>query len=104
MEGSKPNGSFAIASNGKLYGTTHGNKTQGGTHVGTLFSMQPDGSDFEVLHRFKGGDVGDTPMRTPTLAGDTLYGATAFGGGAEQDTPNVPPGYGLIYAFTVAAL
>lgn len=101
VEGSKPNGSVAIAPDGRLYAATHGSNALGGQDSGTLFTMQPDGSEFEVLHRFTGGDAGDTPMRSPILANDILYGVTAFGGGTQQDKPNFPPGYGLIYAFAL---
>ncbi|MEO0853145.1 MAG: choice-of-anchor tandem repeat GloVer-containing protein, partial [Cyanobacteria bacterium J06648_11] len=97
-EGSKPNGSLVFGTDGKLYGTTHGDNADKGTNFGTLFSMQPDGLGFEVLHRFEGGKSGDTPMRTPTIANTTLYGTTAFGGGTQRDDASVPSGYGLIYA------
>ncbi|MEM6445393.1 MAG: choice-of-anchor tandem repeat GloVer-containing protein [Cyanobacteria bacterium P01_D01_bin.123] len=101
-EGSKPNGSLALAPNGKLYGTTHGTNALRGDSFGSLFSMQPDGSEFEVLHRFDGGKNGDTPMRTPAISDGILYGTTAFGGGTQTNDPNTPSGYGLIYAAATA--
>ncbi|MFC1668547.1 choice-of-anchor tandem repeat GloVer-containing protein [Chlamydiota bacterium] len=65
--------------NGKLYGAT----SEGGTaNIGTVFSINTDGSGYEILHHFTGGvSGGDTPYHTNTLVYDErLYGVTGYGG------------------------
>ena len=86
----KPNGSVALSGNGKIYGTTHGDKVWGGNEYGSLYQMNIDGSEFKLLHEFSGKLSGDTPMRTPLLVNNSLYGMTAYGG--KQN-------YGTIYRF-----
>jgi uncharacterized repeat protein (TIGR03803 family) len=87
----KPNGSVVISPDGKtLYGTTHGDQVWGGKEYGCLYQMDIDGSNFRMLHEFTGKLAGDTPMRTPLLIGNTLYGMTAYGGSNN---------YGTIYRY-----
>lgn len=58
-----------------LYGTT----VQGGTqNAGTIFTINADGSGYQVLHRFSGTD-GASPHQGLTLVGSTLYGITSAG-------------------------
>ncbi len=66
-----------------LYGITG----EGGTSVGgTLFQMNPDGTDFQVLHNFTGAPGDGAFSRAGlTVVGSTLYGisgATTTNGGA----------------------
>ena len=60
-----------------LVGSTfYGVQTKGGSDgLGSLFSINPDGSNYQVLHSFTttGGAYPSTPL---TLVGSTLYGAT----------------------------
>jgi uncharacterized repeat protein (TIGR03803 family) len=89
----KPNGSVALSLDGqKLYGTTHGDEVWGGKEFGILYQMKIDGTAFKQLHEFSGKLAGDTPMRTPVLVNDMLYGMTAFGG--EKN-------YGTIYRYQI---
>ncbi len=76
----KPNGSVVLSGDGKLYGTTHGDKVWGGNEYGSLYQMNTDGTGFQLLHEFTGKMSGDTPMRTPLLINNSLYGMTAYGG------------------------
>jgi uncharacterized repeat protein (TIGR03803 family) len=93
-DSSKPNGSVALAPDGRtLYGTTHGDEVWGGSEYGGLYQINVDGSGFKLLHEFKGGAAGDTPMRTPLLLGGALYGMTAFGGSKN---------YGVIYRYDLS--
>ncbi len=81
-----------ILSGSTLYGTT----VKGGSSPygsGTVFSIDTDGSDFTLLHKFAGaGSDGANPNGDLTLVGSTLYGLTAHGG--TQD-------YGTIFALTI---
>jgi uncharacterized repeat protein (TIGR03803 family) len=76
--GSFPRATPIIASNGKLYGTTH----QGGiTGEGTLFSMDLTGSNFSSLRSFTSGTDGAYPLMSPLQASNGfLYGTNSFGG------------------------
>jgi uncharacterized repeat protein (TIGR03803 family) len=82
-EGSSPIGNLEIAGS-RVYGTTQGGGTNGG---GTAYSMNLDGSDFQVLHTFRGGlNDGLQPLGGVTVIGDTVYGTTGMGGLANIGT------------------
>lgn len=62
---------------GKFWGMT----TQGGTHnLGTLFSMNADGTGTTVLYSFQSGASGNSPLGGVTSSGGLLYGVTNLGG------------------------
>ncbi len=67
-----------------LFGTT----SQGGSaNDGTVFSIDTDGSGFDVAHSFAGGTIdGSRPVAGLTLVGSTLYGTTRVGGSANDGT------------------
>ena len=91
FDSGKPNGSVTLSTDRlKIYGSTHGDKIWNGREAGILYQMNVDGTGFKQLYEFSGGLAGDTPMRTPLLINQSLYGMTAFGG-----TSN----YGLIYRY-----
>jgi uncharacterized repeat protein (TIGR03803 family) len=77
LDGVSPAAAFHQLPDGRLVGTTQGG---GMNSHGTVFTMRPDGSNFEVLHAFGGLD-GDTPW-APVVADPrgTLYGTTYRGG------------------------
>lgn len=80
-DGGMPFGTLTL-SDSTLYGTT----AQGGANgVGTVFSVQTDGTGFGLLHSFSSADGGN-PMGALTLAGSTLYGITAVGGASDKGT------------------
>jgi len=68
----------------KIYGTT----TAGGSSgVGVLYSMNLDGTNFQVLHSFQNQPDGANPYDSPTMGNDTkLYGVTAAGGASNAGT------------------
>lgn len=67
-----------------LYGTTYGG---GASSLGTIFRMNTDGSDFQLLHSFAGGAIdGSRPQAELTLVGSTLYGTTYLGGASNLGT------------------
>ena len=71
-----PNGSLAIAANGKLYGTT----TSGGANNGVLFEYDPATSTFTKKFDFNGAN-GSNPGSSLNLATNgKLYGLTQDGG------------------------
>ncbi len=77
-DGTLPFGGILVEG-GRLYGTTeHG----GANYQGTVYSLNPDGSDYTVIHDFSGFTDGVTPMGTLVSDGTRLYGMAAFGGAA----------------------
>jgi uncharacterized repeat protein (TIGR03803 family) len=69
-----------------LYGTL------GSATPGAIYSINSDGSNFQILHTFSGTD-GFAAEAKLTAVGSTLYGTTVFGGG----TANV----GTVFSYTV---
>jgi uncharacterized repeat protein (TIGR03803 family) len=76
-DGENPEAGLLLAGN-TLYGTTCFGGTNGGN--GTVFSLNTDGSDFNVLHTFTDGSDGGNPGCKLALSGDTLYGTTFIAG------------------------
>jgi uncharacterized repeat protein (TIGR03803 family) len=73
MDGENPKGNLILV-NGVLYGTT----IAGGNsyNSGTIFSLNPDGSDYHTVYNFTGGKGGAQPDAGLLLSGNTLYGTT----------------------------
>jgi uncharacterized repeat protein (TIGR03803 family) len=78
-DGASPWGGLILSSN-TLYGTAHygGNSFMGLTGGGTVFAIKTDGTGFEAIHSFSGGD-GANPSAALIVSGTTLYGTT-YGG------------------------
>src|ERR1035437_287030 len=84
-DGVRPKGALVLSGN-TLYGTTY----QGGSAgVGTIFSINTNGTGFTVLKSFTNNPDGANPQAGLLLSGSTLYGTT-YGGGSK--------GYGTIFA------
>ncbi len=73
-DGVKPS-SGMVLSGGNLYGTTTGG---GVNDRGTVFKISTNGSGYENLHSFSGGNDGEQPECELILIGNTLFGTTAF--------------------------
>lgn len=71
-DGFDPYGSLTL-SGSKLYGMTSGGGSSG---AGTIFSINTDGSNFNLLRSFAGADGGN-PSGSLTFSGSKLYGMTA---------------------------
>jgi uncharacterized repeat protein (TIGR03803 family) len=74
-DGCFPQANTPLLIGSKLYGTT----TYGGNNgVGILYSMNSDGTGYNILHSFAGNavDEGGNPFYGLTAIGSTLYGAT----------------------------
>jgi uncharacterized repeat protein (TIGR03803 family) len=76
-DGSYPGTPFVQDGNGVLYGTV---ASGGGGGRGVVFSMQPDGSQYLVLHQFSGDASGGIPRGIALGSDGVLYGVTAAGG------------------------
>jgi uncharacterized repeat protein (TIGR03803 family) len=76
-DGEGPQGSL-ILSGTTLFGmTTNG----GSTGFGTVFKINTDGTNYNILHSFAGGpNDGGSPTGSLILAGSELYGMTGGGG------------------------
>lgn len=79
LDGRTPSGGLVL-DDGTLYGTTF---FGGQTDLGTIFSIQTDGSDFTILHNFIGPD-GCSSFSSPILGGGRLFGTTLSGGEYDQ--------------------
>lgn len=87
-DGANPDANLHASSDGLLYGTTSAGGASGN---GTLFKINPNGSDYLVIKQFLGGT---TDGANPYYAGvveknNVLYGVTTSGGTFNQ---------GLIYS------
>ncbi|HNX27206.1 MAG TPA: hypothetical protein PKK48_07345, partial [Phycisphaerae bacterium] len=69
-----------ILSNGVLYGTTVGVSSSSGG--GTVYKLNTDGSDFEVLHSFTSSTDGIEVYNGLTLVDGNIYGIARNGGSA----------------------
>ena len=82
-EGSGPAGQVLVGRDGRLYGTTaNGGTDSSGKEVsrGTIYSILPDGTDFQSLHTFTGDD-GYGPAGGLIQVDDTTFVGIAMTGG-----------------------
>jgi uncharacterized repeat protein (TIGR03803 family) len=86
-DGGEPRGGLTVLDS-KLYGTTwNGGPSLDGIGNGTVFSMNLDGSNYQILHTFKGGSAeGANPISTLTRVGNSLFGTTQYGGPSNNGT------------------
>lgn len=77
-DGAQPECGTLVLSGSTLYGMT----TSGGAG-GTVFQINTNGTSFQLLHRFTGGD-GRQPWGSLLLSGSTLYGMTSAGGSQDK--------------------
>lgn len=80
VDGSTPTGQL-LKVGSRLFGTTFWG---GSANMGTVFAVNADGGDYEILHQFDGQN-GAHPLSGLTLVGSTLFGTTTghntpFGG------------------------
>ncbi len=82
---SEPYAGVTLGSNGDLYGTSWGG---GNAYKGTVYRIDPETREIEVLHHFVGGAVdGQNPYGNVIEGTDgVLYGTTVQGGTANYGT------------------
>ena len=77
-----PLGALVQIPDGTLYGTAVGTGDNMAPHgYGHIFKIQPDGSGYEIVHRFD-GENGSNPRGQLTYHNNNLYGFTNLGGAA----------------------
>ena len=81
-DGSVPFAGLILSSN-TLYGVAYDGGALG---VGTVFAVNTNGTGFTNLYSFTGGNDGGGPDAALVLSSNTLYGTTAYGGGANNGT------------------
>ena len=87
--GSQPHARLFL-SGGTLYGTTYrGGNT--GEDVGTIFSINTNGGDFQSIHAFNGDPEGANPVGGLIAISNVFYGTTVAGG---------DPGAGTVFSIT----
>jgi uncharacterized repeat protein (TIGR03803 family) len=105
-DGTSPQSSLAFGTNGALYGTTFGG---GPSDAGTVFQINPNGSNFAVVHVF--GSIpndGSSPYASLFNGpNNKLYGTTdsggAFGSGAVFSLDQTGSNYTVLHSFTNAS-
>jgi len=103
-EGATPRAGLLLSC-GTLYGTT----AEGGSNgVGTVFSMNTDGTNFTTLHSFAGAPDGSDPLDALVLSDGILYGTTSAGGSNSEGgtifSLNTNGGdYGVLHSFTLSS-
>lgn len=100
QEGSCPTAGLVQGSDGKLYGTT--SRGAGGattTTQGALFRLNPDGTNFEILHPFD-STTGYYPASSLFMhTNGIIYGMTTKGGVSGK-----VGNYGVLYSYSDPAL
>src|ERR1043166_48163 len=76
-------GSALVLSGNALYGMARGGGTWG---LGTVFTLNTNGTGFTTLYSFSGGSDGRDPHSSLAVSGNTLYGTTDSGGDSEDGT------------------
>lgn len=84
-DGSTPRAGVVLGQDGKLYGTT----SSGGAGWGTVFSLNPDGGDYKVIHAVVEADGFYLPSALLEGADGFLYGM-AYYACTCSGIPNVP--------------
>lgn len=104
-DGEGPAGSL-VSLHGVLYGATaFGGVGKGCVGSGTppgcgvVFAIDASGKE-KVIYRFKGAHDGAGPTAGPVVLGNTLYGTTAYGGGA----CSYGGGCGTVYSLSTAGV
>jgi len=84
-DGAYPLSGLIQGAKGALYGTT---QNGGVRSYGTVYKLNPDGTDYRLLHNFtgSGGDGAHPRAGLAQDTGGTLWGTTAGGGSADRST------------------
>lgn len=86
LDGSAPQGSL-LYSGGVLYGMTVDGGTNVNNDAGTIFSINTDGTGYQVIYSFSGTTTdGGNPYGSLVMSNSTFYGMTRNGGANSQGT------------------
>ncbi len=100
VDGASPEAGLILAGT-TLYGTT---SSGGANALGTVFSINANGSGFKALHTFTGGGDGASPQAGLVLGRNVLYGTTSYGGASGCGTVFAVhtdgTGFKTLYAFS----
>jgi uncharacterized repeat protein (TIGR03803 family)/parallel beta-helix repeat protein len=81
----------------------YGGAQEGGYYDnGALFKVRPDGSEYSIIHHFRGGANGDQPNGKLLLLGTELFGVTRYGGldfGTLYKINTDGSGFTILYSF-----
>jgi uncharacterized repeat protein (TIGR03803 family) len=84
QDGATPMAGALVLSGDKLYGTT---KSGGSNNLGTVFKIDTDGTNFQILHSFVSAATdGSKPYGTLLLSDSVLYGMASCEGTGYQGT------------------
>ena len=102
-DGAYPYGDLTLGTDGKLYGTTAGSRTNAGSRItyGTVFTISPD-TTFTPLYSFTGGSDGVAPFAGLIEASDgSFYGTATVGGSSDGTLFRITPTGAVtpLYAF-----
>ena len=85
-DGGNPTSDLILSGN-TLYGTAfYGGDSVGNMGHGTMYQIDTDGSDFNVLHTFTNGLDGANPFASLVLSSNLLLGTTVYGTNANGGT------------------
>jgi uncharacterized repeat protein (TIGR03803 family) len=97
-DGANPQAGLVLADN-TLFGTSGG-----GSGLGTVFTLNTDGTGFSILHDFEGIADGNNPVGSLILLGHALYGTTDLGGtwgkGTVFKLDTDGTGFAVLHSFT----
>jgi uncharacterized repeat protein (TIGR03803 family) len=82
-DGASPYMVTLVQSGTTFYGTTVGGGT---SNKGTVFKINTNGTEFQLLHSFTNESGGDGPLSSLVLSGSKLYGTTHYGGASNLGT------------------
>jgi len=106
-DGLTPRAGMVQGSDGALYGTTTGGGIQGqGGSLGTLFTVNTNGSGYQTLRAFNnsGGDGYDPVAGLVEATNGMLYGTTVYGGSSSLGTiyqlNKNGSGYAILHSFS----
>jgi uncharacterized repeat protein (TIGR03803 family) len=104
-DGATPQAGLIQGGDGRLYGTASAGGAGG---FGTVFAIDPDGTNFTALYSFTNGNDGATPQASLIQGSDgRLYGTASAGGASSAGTVfavNLDgTGFTTLYSFTFGA-
>ena len=100
----EPYAGLVASPDGTLYGTTYYGGTNAWPGYGTVFAVNPDGTNYRILHSFAWNGDGQLPQTSLCFGADgALCGVTPYGGSNNRGIvfriETSGTGYALFYSF-----